>query len=337
MNSLPDAKRVLILAPHPDDEALGCGGTIALYASSGADVHVAIISDGGKISHEFSDAGIDIIETRRQESIAASAVLGIRQTYFLGFPDGELESFKDGIRLKVESIVEQFRPDIIFSPSPVDYHADHIAVSDIALGLLNAVHGIRVAFYEVYETIRFNTLIDVSGVMDIKEKAVLEYHASLFNAPEIFFDAIKGLNRFRSFYTRENKSYEAFWIISGAVEKSEIINWLNYGMKEDDPASVFLAKIRTVDKLLFELKKCRDLLTGKEAEIQEQKAVIWSREKEILESGKILEDITKSLAWRLAKRFYGIRDKLLPEGSGIRKFYNKIISHAKSDKSGSKR
>src|SRR4030065_2216815 len=114
--SVPLAKKVLVLAPHPDDETLGCGGTIALYVLNGAEVQSAIISDGGKISNEFTDEEINIVTMRKKESLAAAKILGIQQTHFLGYPDGELRKYKDEIQQKLEDIIEEFNPDIIFSP-----------------------------------------------------------------------------------------------------------------------------------------------------------------------------------------------------------------------------
>src|SRR3990172_9185491 len=317
-HNLPEAKRVLVLAPHPDDETLGCGGSIALYASSGVELHLAVISDGGKISHEFEDKGVDVVETRKRECAEAARMLGIKQTYFLGFPDGDLKSFKHEIEIKLSEIIAGFRPDIVFSPSPLDYHSDHIAVSEIALRLLNKVSGMKVAFYEVYETIRFNVLVDITSVMDVKAKVISGYKYSLFHSPEIFSEAVKGLNRFRSFYTRQVKYYEAFWIVSMPLDINGILNWLTYGTMEADPAVVFLSKIKTVDELFFELGKNSSLLKEKESEITSLKTRIKKGEGDLFELKARLEAINGSLWWRLAIKFYRGKDILLPEGSAIR-------------------
>lgn len=327
----PEANRVLILAPHPDDETLGCGGTIALYTSKGSEVRIVIISDGGQISQELAGEGINVVEMRKQESIEASKILGIGQTYFLCFPDGELALYKDEMKEKIEDIVREFNPDIVFAPSPIDYYADHIAVSEIALKLLTKIHGMRIAFYEIYGTIRFNALVDISSVIDVKEKAILKYHCSLFHTPEVFHEAVKGLNRFRSFYTRENRYYEAFWIVSKPMDKTEIIDWLTYGMKEEDPAVIFLSKLKAVDELLFEFRRSNDLLKSREAEIQELKTIAENRGKNIDELRMRLDNITGSLLWKLATKFYMIRDRLLPTDSVPRRIYDKVLGRIKAN------
>ena len=325
----PDAKRVLILAPHPDDETLGCGGTISLYTSKGVEVHLVVISDGKGISHEFSGKDIDIVALRKREAVDASKILGIHRTHFLNFPDGELKSYQNEMKERIEYIVRGFNPDIIFAPSPVDHHNDHIAVSELALWLLQKVHGIKIAFYEVYETVRFNALVDISDVMHVKEKAILTYHYSLFQRPDVFADAIRGLNMFRALYTRDKRYYEAFYIVSESSGKAETLTWLTYGMKED-PAVVFLSKIKVVDELLFEFKKCNELLQSREAEIQKLQTVIQNRELNIDALQARLADVTSSLIWKMATRFYRMRDRLLPEDSILRGVYDKISGKIKT-------
>ncbi len=323
--SLPDAKKVLVLAPHPDDETLGCGGTIALYTSKGIEVQVAVISDGGNISHVFTGENKNIIDIRKREFLEASKLLGVTQAYFLGFTDGELTSYKDEIKVRVEDIVEKVKPDIIFSPPPVDYHDDHIAVSEIALEILRKTQGMRVVFYEVYETIRFNFLVDISSVVDVKKKAILKYDFSLFHIPELFSEAVKGLSRFRSLFTREDKFYEAFWIISKPIDKSEIINWVTYGLKEKEPAEIFLSKLRSVDELLFELRRKSEMLTASDTEIQELKTVIEKEREYNRELKTGLDGIMGSIAWRAAMAFYRGKERMLPQGSLRRKFYDRLL------------
>jgi LmbE family N-acetylglucosaminyl deacetylase len=322
-------KRILVLAPHPDDETLGCGGTVALYVSRGVEVYLAVISDGGKIAHEFAEENIDIVEARKKESMEASGVLGVKETYFLGFPDGELKSHEDEIAARIEEIILQCNPDIVFSPSPIDFHEDHIAVSKIALKLLMKPQGMKIAFYEVYGTIRFNSLVDISDVVDLKERAILCYRYSLFRTPEIFAGAAKALNRFRSFYTRENKYYEAFLIISRPTERGELLQWLTYGPEKESESS-FLTKLKVVDDLFFEIRKYHDALMSHEAEIKELRVLIEGGQKRVDELQTNLDRMSESLAWRLATKFYRIRDRLLPEGSELRRMYERITSRLKS-------
>jgi N-acetylglucosamine malate deacetylase 1 len=328
---LSDAKKVLVLAPHPDDETLGCGGTVALCASQGAEVHVAVISDGGLISQEPGNEGGDIVEMRKREAREAAGILGIRDTYFLDFPDGELRSHKDGIRERLWDIVSEFGPEVILSPSPVDYHADHITVSEIACELLVRLRDLKVAFYEVYETIRFNALMDITSVAHLKEKAILAYRHSLFNVPEVFAEASKGFDTFRSLYTRRVGSYEAFWLVSAPLSAGELISWVTYGLREADPAELFLSKIRGVDRLFFELRGCTASVQAKDNRIRELEGAVAESHESIKLLKARLDAIDESLVWRIALRYYRVRDRLLPPGSHLRRIYQKALSVIKPE------
>lgn len=328
--SLPHAERVLVLAPHPDDEALGCGGAIALYASRGAEICLAVITDGGKISGDLAMEESRVIEARKAETREAARILGIGAVEFFGFPDGEAKSFGTDILKRIEEVVAAFRPDIVFSPSPVDYHDDHLALATAVIKLWERRPGLKTAFYEVYETIRFNTLVDISSVAGVKEEAIMAYHHSLLREPQLFAGAIAGHNRFRSFFTREQgKLYEAFWIVSAPLSHPEIIHWLTYGFLEQDPAVLFLSQLKAVDGMLFELRKCRSELDARNGELAESGKNIetLNREKTVLEQQ--LHAMSNSVAWRIVRGYYRLRDRMLPENSGMRRLYEKIVSRFK--------
>lgn len=324
----PAANKILILAPHPDDEALGCGGTIALYASNGADVHLIVISDGGKILEEFTE-GIDIVEIRKKEAIEASKILGIKKTYFLDFPDGRVCSYSGEIREKIKDIVLEFKPDIIFSPSLVDYHADHMAVSEVALWLLNTT-GVKVAFYDVYGALRFNCLVDISEVLHVKEKVLLNYYYSLFQLPDLFYEAIKGLNRFKAIYTRQNRYYETFYLVDKPADKNSLLQWYVYDKLDIEPAEFFLSKLRVTDELIYELQRSYNAIREKEAIINDLLQQLDNKDRMIMELKASLDNINRTLMWKLANSFYRCRDGLLPKNSKRRKVYNIIVSSLKS-------
>jgi hypothetical protein len=161
--------------------------------------------------------------------------------------------------------------------------------------------------------------------MDVKSEAVLKYEYSLFHAPTVFLEAVKGLNRFRSLYTRGNNYYEAFWVISSPMEKLDLLDWLSYGLGEMDPALAYLSKIKAVDNLLFEIKKCHEQLRSRDREMQGLIALAENREKDLQQMGIQLDNITRSLIWRFATRLYGVRDMLVPSGTMRRKFYDALL------------
>jgi LmbE family N-acetylglucosaminyl deacetylase len=308
---LPDARRALVLSPHPDDETMGCGGTLALYAARGAEIHVAVISDGGKVYPEGTPEAVDIVSTRKREALDAARVLGVAHVHFLDFPDGELQLHKDNIAAKIEEIISRTTPDIVFVPSPLDSHEDHRAVSSAAIGCLDRMGNIKFAFYEVYGTIRFNALVDIAAVLEMKEKAMLNYPRSLYDTPQAFVEVIKGFNRFRSLYAGGKGFYEAFWIIDRPLSKTEIVDWLTYHDGQDALNTVQESNEDAIAKLSAEIAAKTDILA------------VTARD--LSEANKKIDTIAKSIPWRLAMKFYRARDVLLPGGSLRRRVYENLI------------
>ncbi len=124
----------LVLAPHPDDETLGCGGMIMHKLSAGAKVEVIIATDGGA-SH-LSDATRQtsrqaLIDMREAETCAACAVLGLPPEHvsFLRFPDGDLSQHAMALRLRLAAEVAVRQPDEVYVCAVQDGHRDHIALA----------------------------------------------------------------------------------------------------------------------------------------------------------------------------------------------------------------
>ncbi|MHB8881357.1 MAG: PIG-L deacetylase family protein [Thermodesulfovibrionales bacterium] len=323
--TVPEAKKVLVLAPHPDDEVIGCGGTISLYAAMGAEVHVVIVSDGGGLSLAGMDDPQQVAACRKQEALSAAGILGVRQTHFLGFPDGGLSGLKDAVRAKIEDIVRCVGPDILFAPSPADLHPDHAAVADAALQVQTAFPGLRVAMYEIYRSVRFTHLVDISSVIAAKERALAEYRVSLLNVPGLFTESIKGLNRFWVFDTREDAWYEAFWIIPEPLDARALVNWVTYGMQDRSDAEIFLSKVRAIDELFHEFKACSEQAVRQEKELQDLAALLKDRTGEIDELRRQLERMTQSFGWRSVVTIYRVRDILFPDNSLRKKLYSRVV------------
>ena len=122
----------LCVAPHPDDESLGCGGTLALLARSGTRVGIVWVSDGG-LSHPNSPSHprAKLAALRESEALQAAHALGAQQTYFQRLPDGALPlPDDDGFAAAVASayeILERFKPRTLLLPWRRDPHRDHRA------------------------------------------------------------------------------------------------------------------------------------------------------------------------------------------------------------------
>lgn len=126
-----DCKRVLVVAAHPDDEVLGCGGTLARLASEGVETHVALLADGvgsryGARQRSEATALPAELDTRRAAAREAAKILGVRSVSFGDFPDNRMDivPLLDIIQ-KLESLIDAIQPDGVFTHHPGDVNVDH--------------------------------------------------------------------------------------------------------------------------------------------------------------------------------------------------------------------
>jgi N,N'-diacetylchitobiose non-reducing end deacetylase len=127
-------KRALFIQPHPDDNEIGAGATIAKLVAGGIDVHYLTVTDGSSGSNNPKLSKRDVINTRREEQQAAGAILGVENFHWLEFPDGHLYDNED-LREKLVGVIRKVRPDIIFTVDPWLYyetHTDHIITGKVA-------------------------------------------------------------------------------------------------------------------------------------------------------------------------------------------------------------
>lgn len=112
---------VLVIAPHPDDDVLGCGGTMARLAEKGVDVHVAIITTGRPPRFDSDD----VVQVRA-EAEAAHRMLGVTQTHFGAFPAAELDRVAHAdLNARIEELIRSVKPETVFLPFVGDVHLDH--------------------------------------------------------------------------------------------------------------------------------------------------------------------------------------------------------------------
>ena len=145
----PGGERVLVVAPHPDDEVAGCGGTILLHRERGDEVVVCFATDGRR-SRSLGLSPDEMAERRRLEALAAARTLGLTYVDWLGLPEGDWCA--PDFHRSVRKLMDTYRPSLIYAPSLVDYHRDHLSVAVELASVLQASpdrSGIRMRAYQV--------------------------------------------------------------------------------------------------------------------------------------------------------------------------------------------
>lgn len=216
---------VLVIAPHMDDEVIGCGGAIRLHALAGDRVTVLFLTDGRLGDPNINDdpslgdearreAQGALSERRCEESRAAGKILGAGEPVFWNEPDGSLEP-TEGLAVRLRELIGRLRPGAIYLPAMVDRHEDHWAANRLframlAGGMPALPPQTPVRQYEVWTPVFANILARIDSVLEDKRRA-LRCFAS--QAPFIGVEHVTlGLNAYRSIYPFGGAGYaEAFF------------------------------------------------------------------------------------------------------------------------------
>jgi LmbE family N-acetylglucosaminyl deacetylase len=199
---------ILVVAPHPDDEVLGCGGSIAHHVARGDTVHVLVVTKGDP--EIFPPA---IVEKTRGELARAHQVLGIAGVEFLDFPAPKLDSIPGyQIADAIGKSVKRLAPRTLYLPHRGDLHTDHRMVFDAALVAARPINGCSVRTILCYETLSETewgyplgtdvfsptVYIDISRHLERKLKALGCYQSQLMPAPHPrSMQAVEALARHR--------------------------------------------------------------------------------------------------------------------------------------------
>lgn len=133
MNS---SKRTLILAPHPDDEAIGCGGLIARLCEEGQPPHVVVMTGGGGSLRGYSDMPeSEVVKARRMLTLDSAKALGLPESniHFLDFVDGHIGDRPESEMERLKGIINEIKPEAIFVPHSGEGWPDHLNTQEIIL------------------------------------------------------------------------------------------------------------------------------------------------------------------------------------------------------------
>ncbi len=127
-------KKVLFVGPHPDDIELGAGGLVNKLIRNNAEVYFLICLDGGCGSDDKTVEYEDLAKIRRSETLDSAKYLGVKDVFFLDYPDGGRYQVDD-LSVDIAKILIDLKPDLVVSPSPflrTETHMDHLRVGDAA-------------------------------------------------------------------------------------------------------------------------------------------------------------------------------------------------------------
>jgi LmbE family N-acetylglucosaminyl deacetylase len=210
----PLGERVLVIAPHPDDETIGAGGFLLRHRGL-AELHVINVFNGergGRLERgpweDITDYKAELVATRREELGRVGAVLGLSSVQQLDLPDCAIDP-DPGVALRLRAAVDRISPDILMLPWYLDAHRDH-RVTNVLYAWGCADLSCMVLGYEVWQMLEPNAFLDITDQLDEKLAILSKYRTETETIDYLGF--VEGLARTRAFYSpvRPNRS--------GAVE-----------------------------------------------------------------------------------------------------------------------
>ena len=217
-------RKVLVLSPHPDDDILGCGGTLYTYHMMGADITVIYMTDGSKGDHLYAEE--ELVSMRKEEAERAAGIIGIDRLIFLGNRDSELAVTGKTIKQLHEVLVD-LQPEAVFLPFFLDNHQDHIETSRIFFFAVESLKSTIMCYlYGIWSPLPvYNVVSDITSCIETKIHALKE-HKSQFDLFD-FTEAVKGLSKYYSVLNGGNGYAEPFEACSVQEYRrlGKIIGW----------------------------------------------------------------------------------------------------------------
>ncbi len=182
---LTDSRRILAIQPHPDDNEIAMGGTLARLAAQGTQIVYLTVTNGDRGGRDASVPPAEVARIRAKELEAAGRCLGVQTFYGLNLPDGgPLDEHQ--VAVMIAGVIRRVKPDTVLCPDPwlpYEGHADHRKTGLAAVeAFMNAgaAHYPRGAEYEpfapqaigFYFTARPNQVVDVTDFMEKKFEAI---------------------------------------------------------------------------------------------------------------------------------------------------------------------
>jgi LmbE family N-acetylglucosaminyl deacetylase len=215
-------EKLLVFAPHPDDDIIGCGGTIARSMAQGDQAAIVYLTSGEAGSLTFSPAELSAL--REEEATRAAALLGVSDITFLHQPDGYIAWNQELVEALV-SIIRSRQPSVVFLPHGNEEVRDHQQSCQLIMEACKRAAGPwfpacgkqswsadQILAYEVWTPLeRYHLTVDISEFIELKLDALRQHKSQL--ADIAYDEAVQGLNRYRGITSGTGQYAECFQLI----------------------------------------------------------------------------------------------------------------------------
>ena len=246
-------KRILCLAPHPDDETLGCGGALAIHRNAGDPVKVVFLTNGAAGDSKATIDPDGYVRLRRREAEKACRILGVTDLDFWPYPDRGLAGSRGALPQMIR-LLNDYAPQLVYVPSPMEFHPDHRASCFLLCDAISDHDGdFEVIFYELGQPICINRLVDITPVLKQKSDAINAYESQLREQP--YDELCLSLDRYRSMTLPDGITHaEGFSLWEAAlIKKAGVLslpfqNPRRFGLDFPEAGPLVSVIIRTQDR-----------------------------------------------------------------------------------------
>lgn len=203
-------KNILVVAAHPDDEILGCGGTIGRFVQEGADVYILILGQGIAARKLGYSSVTEEIKVLRKCAVKVAECINAKSIEFRDFPDNKFDEVPllDVIKV-IELFLERLAPEIVLSHNADDLNIDHRYTAQAVLTATRPLPGCKVKQVYAFETLSCsewnfgksfspNVFVDISSTIELKKKAFRVYTTEMREFPHPrSIEGIEALARLR--------------------------------------------------------------------------------------------------------------------------------------------
>ena len=220
-------KKILVFAPHPDDEILGCGGTMLQHIKAGNEVYVCIVTRGYpplfKEENTFRN---------QSDALVCHKFMGVKKTIFLDFPSTRLETIeRTKLNESILKVVREILPDEVYIPHYGDMQRDHFIVAEACMVAVRPKYSPKTPKVYGYETMSEtawnapaahnefipNVYVDITNSLEDKKKALSYYSLQVSDFPDArSVEAIEALAKYRGAQMHMHAS-EAFMLLRELV------------------------------------------------------------------------------------------------------------------------
>lgn len=218
-----EMKRVLVIAPHPDDEILGCGGTMIKNIKEGNKVYVCVVTKGYPPLFNPEKTAFNRLNT-----IECHKAIGVTETFYLDFPSSRLETVeRSELNERILKVIRDLVPDEVYIPHWGDMQKDHQIVAEACMVALRPKYMPQVKRVYSYETMSEtawnapnmqnefipNVFVDITNEIEAKVKALSYYVLQVSDFPDArSYEAIDALAKYRGALMNA-RAAEAFMLI----------------------------------------------------------------------------------------------------------------------------